>query len=737
MANLIGQRIGNYKITGVLGKGGMAVVYRARQLNIQREVAIKVIKPDITESYDIIKRFEQEVNTIASLTHPHILKLFDAGQYEGMLYLVMELLTGGALSNLIRGNPLPLERAERLLDQMADALDYAHSQGLIHRDLKPQNILLDKQGNAHLADFGIAKILGATTTLTQSGTSMGTPSYMSPEQWQGSPLTHQVDLYAFGVVLFEMLAGRLPFIADTPAHMMYCHLQEPPPPIRTIRAELPASLDDVFSRALAKPPEDRFGSADELRSAFRAAIRGPSAPTHAKAPVTRQQTPQPAITEQATIRDAETPGVPVSTRLNHSRRGAIIGALAVLLIVAAFLVIRGASVPTGVVGAATATNGSTNVAAVATATGTPATAPTTVPATVIPSVSPTPTDTPTAAPTATPSATPSLTPSATFTPTFVSTTAVPTTTGTPTRVPPTATPSVSPSAILSMTPSVTYSPTFDPIAAAKATNTAEALRLAALNAGLTATAALWTPTSTATSTPTPDGSTPVTKNSQWKPQFKDFDGVAMALVPAGCFMMGDYQDGGKQCFDKPFWIDKTEVTQAEFRKFDGVAQYFPYFKGDQRPVDSISWFEARAFCAKRGAWLPTEAEWEYAGRGPDDLMYPWGNSAGYGHAVAVSPSQWGVKVQGQTENVGSRLADTSWVGAIDMAGNAWEWVSSINKPYPYNKDDGRESSKDTSSIRVIRGAASVSALNDGRLTWRGAGYPNSSFVPLGFRCARS
>src|SRR5258706_15476967 len=136
MADLIGQRIYNYEITGVLGKGGMAIVYRARQLNIQREVAIKVIKPDLAETDDLIKRFEREANTVASLAHPHILKLFDFGQFDGMLFLVMELMTGGTLADRIKQQPLSPELATRYLDQVADALDYAHAQGLIHRDLK-------------------------------------------------------------------------------------------------------------------------------------------------------------------------------------------------------------------------------------------------------------------------------------------------------------------------------------------------------------------------------------------------------------------------------------------------------------------------------------------------------------------------------------------------------------------------------------------------------------------------
>src|SRR5689334_16227728 len=252
MADLIGQRIYNYEITSVLGKGGMAIVYRARQLNIQREVAIKIIKPDLSQTDDLIRRFEREANTVASLSHPHILKLFDFGQFEGMLYLVMDLMPGGTLADKIRATPLSPEQAARLLDQIANALDYAHSQGLIHRDLKPQNILLDKQGNAHLTDFGIAKVLTETTGFTQTGVAIGTPAYMSPEQWQDHALDARADVYALGIMLYEMLTGQLPFMAETPASLMYRHLQDRPPSVRTARANLPRGVDQVIHTALAK-----------------------------------------------------------------------------------------------------------------------------------------------------------------------------------------------------------------------------------------------------------------------------------------------------------------------------------------------------------------------------------------------------------------------------------------------------------------------------------------------------
>ncbi len=273
MADLIGRHLGQYEIIALLGEGGMATVYRARQKSVRREVAVKVIDPRLVKTAQFIARFEREAQTVASLSHPHILKVFDYGQEDDLVYLVMELLTGGSLAEWIRKGPLPPVVASRLLDQIAPALDYAHRRSIIHRDLKPQNVLLDEDQNAFLSDFGIAKLLDETTVLTHPGAVMGTPAYMAPEQWKGGELVDsRSDIYALGIILFEMLTGRLPFAGDTPFRIMHMHIYEPPPLVQQVMPQLPSGIDQVIGKALAKDREERFVSASSLAEAFKDAL---------------------------------------------------------------------------------------------------------------------------------------------------------------------------------------------------------------------------------------------------------------------------------------------------------------------------------------------------------------------------------------------------------------------------------------------------------------------------------
>jgi len=269
MDDLIGKTFGPYAVTEKIGEGGMAVVYRGFQASLNRYVAIKVLRGDLARNQEFVARFHREALAVAKLSHPNILHVYDAGAAHGVYYIVMDYAEGGTLKDLIHRGPVPIERAVSITVQLADALDYAHKQGLIHRDVKPSNVLLTSEGRPLLTDFGIARLLDQATQLTRTGTSIGTPEYMAPEQAQGQPPDGRVDVYALGIVLFEMLAGTVPFRADTPVATMYKHVHEAPPPLRQLNRAVPAWLEAAVAKALAKNPQDRFQRAGALANALR------------------------------------------------------------------------------------------------------------------------------------------------------------------------------------------------------------------------------------------------------------------------------------------------------------------------------------------------------------------------------------------------------------------------------------------------------------------------------------
>jgi len=270
MQDLAGRTIGQYRLIEQIGQGGMAAVYRGYQSALNRYVAVKVLPTHLLQQSDFLRRFRQEATAVASLRHPNILAVYDFGQEDEFAYIVMEFVHGGTLKDRL-GQALNPSLACRITAQIARALDYAHQQGIIHRDVKPANILMPTDDWALLSDFGIAKIVESPVAYTQPGVGIGTPEYMSPEQGQGLPVDGRSDIYSLGVVLYEMVTGSAPFSADTPLSVVLKHISEPPPRPRSLSPNVPEPLERIILRAMAKRPEDRFQTAGEMAAALEAA----------------------------------------------------------------------------------------------------------------------------------------------------------------------------------------------------------------------------------------------------------------------------------------------------------------------------------------------------------------------------------------------------------------------------------------------------------------------------------
>ena len=271
---MIGRTLGNYRIIEQIGMGGMATVYEAYDPGTDRHVAIKILPRQFSKDPTFRERFRREAKAIAKLEHLHILPIFAYGEEDDIAYMAMRCLKTGTLTDRIKQGPLPLKEAGHLLNQIASGLDYAHEHNILHRDVKPSNILLDASGNAFLTYFGIAKIVESALDLTGGGI-LGTPAYMSPEQCMGeTDLTAASDIYSLGIVLYEMVTGRTPFQAETPIALIHMQLSEPLPIPHHLRADLPEAAERVILKALAKEPEARYQICREMAAAFAQAVAG-------------------------------------------------------------------------------------------------------------------------------------------------------------------------------------------------------------------------------------------------------------------------------------------------------------------------------------------------------------------------------------------------------------------------------------------------------------------------------
>jgi serine/threonine-protein kinase len=457
MGAMIPQKIGRYNIQSQLGRGGMSSVYLGEDPVMDRFVAVKVLPPEFLHHPSFRERFDREAKTIATLEHPAIVPIYDYGEDNGLPYFVMRQMPGGSLADRLATGPLSMEETTTLVERIGPALDYAHSQGVIHRDIKPGNILFDQWGTAYLGDFGIAHLEEAGATLTGS-LRIGTPAYMSPEQVEGtSEIDGRSDIYALGIIVYEALSGSRPYEADTAASLALKHILEPVPRILDSNAALPPQTDNIIAKAMAKQRDDRYATGEELAADLRRLAAGQ--------PVVALARLQPSPGGAATTQAGRPPAAGPTSQPAAKRRLAP-WAIALLVVVCllclgsagAYALVSGSGLG-GLFGAATET-------ASPTTTGQPSPA-----ASVTPSLTATPTRTP--SPSASPSpqaptaeASPTLIPTSTPQKTVVSgqaTATQPQATLTPTSAPsqPTKPPQPGPTSKPTNTPSAP-SPTNPP-----------------------------------------------------------------------------------------------------------------------------------------------------------------------------------------------------------------------------------------------------------------------------------
>ena len=622
-----------YETIDLIGEGGMSAVYRARQIGLEREVALKVIAPQLASNQHFVARFKREARIAAELDHPNIVQVYDFGEN----YVAMQMLRGGSLSRLLMsraesGQPIAtIEEVVNLLIPLAAALDYAHSKGVIHRDVKPDNIMFDEHGVVKLMDFGIAHLQNATSALTSTGMRMGTHRYMPPEQWRSQTVTGATDQYALAVLAYLMVAGRFPFESDLPEQLMYQHLEMPPPPVR-----VSAKINEVLQRALSKNPADRYPSVRAFAEAFARAALGTRADAILR---TSPFALTPAMTSP--------PRSP-----NRFVLGGVVGGMLALIATIIVLLLNGGGDESQAV-AIRQTDVALRLTEVALTSQ----------------------------------------PSDTITPTLTHTDS-PTNTDTPTLT-------------LTFTPSATLTPT----------NTLDWFDAAMTEAY--------------------EG---IQSNMSWSmvTHMTSLDPIEseMVLVPAGEFMMGGENGEGDevpvhyQRIEYPFWLDRYEITREQYQQCVNAGSCAPILENTYsylptHPVNYVTWYEARDFCAWRGMRLPTEAEWEYAARGVSGWIYPWGD---VWSTTSIAWNQTEVSMVGQFES------GASWVGALDMAGNLWEWTSSLYLPYPYDvllTENGFET-----GVRSLRGGSFYYAETIYfRMMDRGYGNASETYFDVGFRCA--
>lgn len=695
---LIGTHIGPYEIIEKIGRGGMAEVYKGYHHVLRRPVALKFLEQTLQDKESVTLRLRREAQAIAALRHQNIVQVYDFGMYENRPYLVLEYIPGHDLrmemdQRLATGRAFTPEETIAMIEQTGAALDYAHEHGVIHRDVKPGNILLSDRGEAILGDFGLVMLRDRVSQIT-TGETFGTPEYIAPEQALNSrAAVPQSDIYSLGGILYEMTTGHLPFEDDSPLSLALKHISEDPTPPHRYRPDLPAAVEAVILKTLAKDPADRFPTARALADALRKAWQEPGAPAPARAVPMPDDTIPPPPNAPATGRTASAaaPAAPTGhVPPTRRRRGWRI--IVLLLLIAAglfaYLELTGRSTLLDM-------------------------------ALLAPTATPTSTATATATATHTATATATATPTPTATADAVASSALSTATATPR-------PTASPTPTLAPTATATQRPTA-------------------------------TATHTATPTPTlAPGEAHVRDVDEMTMRFVP-GGTFLMGASEDDVDAARHERPQREVFVSAFWMDETEVTTDQYKLCVAAGVCTEPITRDlydapnrgNHPMVLISWEEAARYCGWIGdatgwpARLPTEAEWEKAASWDPATntkrLYPWGDVY----------DRTRIPIGNRVVAVGSYPQNASAYHILDLAGNALEWTNDwynrdyYSTPTPPPDPTGPESG----DYRVMRGGAGApiekSVEYEVRTTYRTFGKPESTVrgterpaksATLGFRC---
>ncbi len=677
-------RLGKYIIIRELGRGGFGIVYEAHDTSLDRLVALKALHPNLVNDMTFLSRFKQEAKLAARLEHPNIVPVHEFNQADGRYYIVMGLMTKGSLGDLLeKYGPRSSTQTKSFLEQVLNGMAYAHERGVIHRDLKPGNILIDEHNMAKIADFGFAKAMHSASShsLSATGGVMGTPAYMAPEIWRGKDASARSDIYSLGCIAYEMLTGKPLFDGESAAEIMTKHVIDGP----SFQADLPAPWRKLIEKCLAKDPSQRYQTAKAVLEDLKFGLF--DAPQERESEIvlssmgdkTTQQAPEPVrdetVVSEVPLQYVPRPPVrPVSDRPAKQNNYYY--------------------------------------------------------------QSPEPRRKP-------PREDAQRAPGARYSP--------------PAPEVPT------PGQMLELTPVQRLRkrlPWLLPLSFG-VVMLAMVVLFSRLKGGMFAPAPTETPTktasptltptakntSTATCTPTPTR-TPTPALGVGSTMIREADAMEMVYVPEGTFVMGsddsdadDDEQPVRNVYLDAYWIDKYEVSNAQYALCVEAGEctkpsssssntgdsYYGNPRYDNYPVINVNWHQASTYCTWAGGSLPTEAEWEKAARGPNGNKYPWGDES-----PSCSLTNYGY-CKGDTTAVGSYPEGASYYGALDMAGNVWEWVNDWYGPYNAN-DTNNPTGASTGDFRVLRGGSWIYG------TWVIRSAYRSWYVPFrwdyywGFRC---